>query len=205
MAASSRLSQGCRTAFGQAVTPSQADAAVGRVEQRQDLGRAVAEVLVRLPRRLALGPPGLAGVGDRLVRPGLVGAPDRQPHRLAGAVGVLDQLFFGIGVRVGDDRRPGLAAAQGRAGRAPGAGALVAGPGLVEDAADGVGRDPGQAVGGRAERPPQGRERPGRGAVGLGGRRPGGLGRRSAPGPAGRRSAAARRRGGASGRPGPRR
>ena len=95
MSASSRFSQGCRTALGQAVTPLQADAAVGRVEQRQRLGRAVAEVLVRLARRLALGPPGLAGVRDRLVGPGLVGAPDRQPHRLAGAVGVLDQLFFG--------------------------------------------------------------------------------------------------------------
>ena len=70
------------------------DAAVGRAEQRQDLGRAVAEVLVRLPRRVALGPPRLARVGDRLVGPGLVGAPDRQAHRLAGAVGVLDQLFF---------------------------------------------------------------------------------------------------------------
>ena len=60
----------------------QADPAVGRVEQREDLGRAVAEVLVRLARRLALGLPGRAGMGHRLERPGLVGAPDRQAHRL---------------------------------------------------------------------------------------------------------------------------
>ena len=64
MAASSRFSQGCRTALGQVVTPLSADVAVGRVEQRQDLGRAVAEVLVRLARRVALGLPRLAGVRD---------------------------------------------------------------------------------------------------------------------------------------------
>ena len=50
---------------------------------------------MRLPGRLALGLPGLAGMRHRLERPGLVAAPDRQAHRLAGEVGVLDQLFFG--------------------------------------------------------------------------------------------------------------
>ena len=74
--------------------PLDPDPAVGRMEEREDLGRAVAEVLVRLPRRLGLGPPGLAGIRDRLERPGLVGAPDRQLGRLAGTLGVLDPLFF---------------------------------------------------------------------------------------------------------------
>ena len=191
--------------MGQAVTPSTRTLAVGRMEQRQGLGRAVAEVLVRQPRRLALGPPGLARIGDRLVGPGLVGAPDRQPHRLAERGRRPRSAFFRIGVRVGDDRRPGLATPHGRAGRAPGAGALIAGAGLAEDAPDGVGRDLGQAVGGRAERPRAGpratrwRCRRPRGSA------PGPPRRRSALRPPGRRSAAARRRGGASGRPGPRR
>ncbi|WP_159452252.1 hypothetical protein [Singulisphaera sp. GP187] len=35
-------------------------------------------VPVRLPHRLTLGIPGLPGIGDRLERTGLVGAPDRQ-------------------------------------------------------------------------------------------------------------------------------
>ena len=69
--------------------------AVGRSEQRQGLGRALAEVLVRESRRIAPGASRLAGVGDRLVGPGLVGAPDRQPRRLAGPIGRLDQLFLG--------------------------------------------------------------------------------------------------------------
>jgi hypothetical protein len=68
--------------------------AVGRVEQREELGRAVAEILVRLARRLALGPPGGAGMGNGLERPGLIGASDRQAQRLAGAVGILDQINF---------------------------------------------------------------------------------------------------------------
>jgi hypothetical protein len=70
------------------------DTAVGRVEQREDLGRAVAKILVGPARRLPLGPPGLAGMGHRLEWPGLVGAPDRQAARLARQVSLLDQLFF---------------------------------------------------------------------------------------------------------------
>ena len=155
-AASSRLQPGVQDRVGAGRHALDADLPVGRVEQRQDLGRAVAEVLVRLARRLALGPPGLAGVGDRLERPGLVGAPDRQAHRLAQAVGVLDQLFFDSASGSVTTAGAGLAAAQGRAGRAPGAGALVAVAGLVEHLPDGVGRDRGQAVGGRPQRLPQG-------------------------------------------------
>ena len=72
------------------------------------------------------------------------------------AVGVLDQLFFDSASGSVTTAAPGLAAAQGRAGRAPGAGALVAVAGLVEHPPEGVGRDPRQAVGGRPQRLPQG-------------------------------------------------
>ena len=70
------------------------DLAIGGMEEREELGRAVAKILVRLARRLALGLPGWAGMGNGLEWPSLVGAPDRQAQRLTGAIGVLDQLFF---------------------------------------------------------------------------------------------------------------
>src|SRR5262249_54845225 len=70
------LQPGVQDGVGAGRHALQPDVAVGRAEQRQGLGRAVAEVLVRLPRRPALGLPGLARVRDRLVGPGLVGAPD---------------------------------------------------------------------------------------------------------------------------------
>ena len=71
----------------------QADAAVGRMEQRQRLGRALAQILVGKSRRIARGSPGLARIGGRLARLGLVGVPDRQAHRLAFAIGILNQFF----------------------------------------------------------------------------------------------------------------
>ncbi len=85
-------------AYGRAHLPRgllDAGPAVGRMEQRQGLGRAVADILMGLPGGMPPGPPGTARMGDGLVRPGLVGAPDGQPHRPAEPVGVLDQLFFG--------------------------------------------------------------------------------------------------------------
>ena len=54
--------------------------------------------------------------------------------------------FFWRRIGVGDDRRSRLAAAQGGAGGAPGARALMAVAGLVEHPPEGVGRDGGQAV-----------------------------------------------------------
>ena len=56
------------------------DVPVGRAEQGEHLGRAPADVLVRLAGRVALRPPGRAGVRDRLERAGLVFAPDLQPQ-----------------------------------------------------------------------------------------------------------------------------
>ena len=49
---------------------------------------------MRLACRIALGPPGLAGLRHGLERPGLIGAPDCEADRLTGEVCVLDQLFF---------------------------------------------------------------------------------------------------------------
>ena len=83
----------------------EADPPVGRVEQRQHLGRAVAEVLVRLPGRLGpraartgrgAGPSGTARPG-RCTRPP---APSPRPGGRRPR-----STFFRLGVRVGDDHR----------------------------------------------------------------------------------------------------
>ena len=59
-----------------------AEVAGRRPEERQQLGRPAADVLVRQAGRLANRRPAGPGLGDRLVRPGLVLAPDRDPGRL---------------------------------------------------------------------------------------------------------------------------
>jgi hypothetical protein len=51
------------------------------MEQGRDLGRAAADVLVRLDRRPADRPPAAAGMRDGLERPGLVLAPGRPAGR----------------------------------------------------------------------------------------------------------------------------
>jgi hypothetical protein len=95
MSVNSRFSQGWRTALGQDVTPS--------IRTRPLAGwNSVSTLAVPSRRyscgwlagRLALGPPGRAGMGHRLERPGLIRTPDRKAHRLAREVGLLDQLFF---------------------------------------------------------------------------------------------------------------
>jgi hypothetical protein len=73
---------------------SDPDLAIGGVEQRHHLGRAVTEIFVRLARRMSFGLPRRAGMRHGLERAGLVGAPGRDAHRLAESVGVLDQLSF---------------------------------------------------------------------------------------------------------------
>ena len=50
---------------------------------------------MRLAGGMTFGLPRRTRLGDGLERPGLVGAPDRQAHRLAKLIGVLDQLFLG--------------------------------------------------------------------------------------------------------------
>ena len=103
---------------------------------------------------------------------------------------------MGTGSGVGDCHDARLAAADGRPGGAPGAGLLQRGAGLAEQPPDGAGGDARQAVGRGAAGAPQGRERPGRRASGVGGRgagrlaqaalpRSGVVGRRATPGTAG--------------------
>ena len=64
------------------------------MEQGQDLGRAAADVFVRLLGRVFARLPGWARMRHGLKRPRLVLAPDRQPKLSAQRVGLLDQLFL---------------------------------------------------------------------------------------------------------------
>ena len=70
------------------------DLAIGWMKECENFGRTVAEVLVRLASRISLGTPGLAGMGYRLKWPCLIGTPNRQSHRFARAISILDQLFL---------------------------------------------------------------------------------------------------------------
>lgn len=63
-------------------------------EQRQQLGRAATDILVRLTGRLSLRLPGRPWLRDRLVRPGLILVPDRNASQLAQSVRLLDQPLF---------------------------------------------------------------------------------------------------------------
>src|SRR3954467_13845543 len=60
----------------------------------QDLGRAAADVFMRLGGRVLARLPGYAGMRHGLKRPRLVLAPDRQPQLGAEHVGSLDQPLF---------------------------------------------------------------------------------------------------------------
>ena len=122
MASSSRLSQGWSTAFvADATGSAPGHRPGGRPEQGEQLGGAAMEVLMRQPDGVAFWLPGGAVVGDGLIRSGLILAPDLQPQRLPQAIGTLDQVFFGGGLRVGDrHHRPVFVLAGGGAGVASG-------------------------------------------------------------------------------------
>ena len=64
------------------------------MEQGQDLGRAAADIFVRLHGRLAAAPPTAARMRHGLERTGLVRAPHRQAKVSALRVGPLDQPLF---------------------------------------------------------------------------------------------------------------
>src|SRR3954452_9818963 len=64
------------------------------MEQGQDLGRAAADVFVRLLGRVVARLPGYAGMRHGLKRPRLVLTPDRQPKLGAEHVGSLAQPLF---------------------------------------------------------------------------------------------------------------
>ena len=68
--------------------------ASGGSEQRQQFGGAATDVLMRLTARLALGLPGLTGLRNRLIRAGLVLAPERDAQRFRYAVGQVDEPLF---------------------------------------------------------------------------------------------------------------
>src|SRR5262249_59147471 len=65
-------------------------------EQRQQLGGAAAHILMGLARRIAAQLPRGPGLGDRLVGPGLILAPQLQPARLRDPVGAVDYLCLGV-------------------------------------------------------------------------------------------------------------
>ena len=64
------------------------------MKQGQDLGRAAADIFVRLRGRLAVWPPTAARVRHSLERTGLVSAPYRQAKASALRIGPLDQPLF---------------------------------------------------------------------------------------------------------------
>src|SRR5215208_5507452 len=64
------------------------------MEQGQDLGRATADVFVRLLGRVFARLPRRAGMRHGLKGTGLVLTPDREPKLRPQRVGLLDQLFL---------------------------------------------------------------------------------------------------------------
>src|SRR4051812_7443516 len=64
------------------------------MEQGQDLGRAAADILVRLGGRVALRLPRRTRMWNGLERTGLVLTPDGEPLLGSLRVGLLDQLFL---------------------------------------------------------------------------------------------------------------
>jgi hypothetical protein len=63
------------------------------MEQGQQLGRAVTDVLMWLVLRMPLASPAMTRIRYRLEGPGFAAAPYRQAERFADLVGLLDQLF----------------------------------------------------------------------------------------------------------------
>lgn len=66
----------------------------GRMKQRQDFGRAVADVFVWVALGLSLRKPACTRAGNRGERPGLITAPDGESQFLAKGVSLFDQFFF---------------------------------------------------------------------------------------------------------------
>src|SRR5215471_12419836 len=66
------------------------------MEQRQQLGRAMTHVFMRIPSRPTDGLPVHAWLGNGLVWTGFVHAPHGQPQARPLSVGLLDQPFFGL-------------------------------------------------------------------------------------------------------------
>src|SRR6478736_2566712 len=67
-----------------------------RVKKREQLGRAVANIFMRVPSRPTDGLPVVARLRNGLIRAGFVHAPDGQTHAFPLGVGLLDQPFFAL-------------------------------------------------------------------------------------------------------------
>src|SRR6476620_5494428 len=80
---------------------------------------------MRLALWVAFGLPGLTGLGYRLVRAGLILAPEWDAQRFGDVIGQVDQPLFFLGVRVDDGHHARLTLALGRAGRTPAACPLI--------------------------------------------------------------------------------
>jgi len=65
--------------------------ASGRAEQGQQLGRAAADVLVRLTNRFPLRPPGLTRLRNGLVRACLILTPHGYPYAFSDEVRTFDE------------------------------------------------------------------------------------------------------------------
>src|SRR5579859_3105866 len=108
------------------------------MEERDQLGGAMANLFMWVTSRLTEGLPMATGLGNSLVWAGFVHAPHCQPHPLALGVGLLDQFFFCARVRVVDLDLATLAFAHGRTRMAPGPVALPTDTRLVQHGPDGV-------------------------------------------------------------------
>src|SRR5438128_314885 len=74
--------------------PSCTHLAGGRAEQGQQLGRAAADVLMRLTNWLTLRPPGLTGLRNGLVRACLILTPHGNTYAFSDVVGEFDEPLF---------------------------------------------------------------------------------------------------------------
>lgn len=80
--------------IGRARHPCGPHRAGGRPKEGQQLDRPAPDILVRLAGGLPDWLPTRSWLGDDLVRPRFIFTPDREPQRLAQAVGLLDQPLF---------------------------------------------------------------------------------------------------------------
>ena len=185
IAVSSPCSHGCSTALGARVDRLGAHLAGGRAEQRQQLGRAPADVLVglarRVPRRAARRGPAAGWPGRGRPRPASTPAAPAAPRRGRPA---RSAPFWGRrrGRSPSPPSRPCACAGRSRCGTRCGSAARCTRPShrvarIVQVLT--AGSPSGRA----AQRPLQRRQRPGGGAVLLPVRAPGGTRAGSAPAP----------------------
>src|SRR6266567_165043 len=143
----------------------------GWMKEGQHFGGAVAQMLVWVPDWTSEWLPADTRLGNGLVRPSFIHAPNGQTQPLSFGVRLLDERFFWCGIRIVnlhlDHHSATLTAPFGLARVAPAPIALPTQTCLVQHAQDRVGADEGQAIRGATQRALQRRQRPGGGAVAL--------------------------------------